>query len=244
MEFGWNESAKQLGLDVRTFFISQVVKGGSFIDIGGLFHVVYERISVAAQYGARELTLVDVEPPDCPWWEEMRARLSQKGISNCHFISSDVFDLEDKQYDVVHSSGVLYHLSNPIGYLDKLYRITRKHCIVTSTTLNKIICASDNVFHYTDASLVFVPGLKGEEKEALVQWYNEKRGLFGDITAVDDIALQLRGYKNTENYYPNWFIPTVPAFKAMCQSRGFRIVDEGLVEPDCLSYCLLLEKPS
>jgi hypothetical protein len=48
------------------------------------------------------------------------------------------------------------------------------------------------------------------------------------------------GHRNLTNYFPNWFIPTVAAFRAMAISAGFTIVDEAPVEPEDLSHCLLL----
>jgi hypothetical protein len=221
--------------DPRNVFINRVAKGKSFIDIGGLSEVVHERVSVAHSAGASDLALMDVEGPSCPWWPQVRERLTSRGVGECKFISGDIMTSEVSTYDIVYSSGVLYHLPAPIPYLARLRQMTREYCILTSTTIPTRLTVDREELHFPSASTLVVPALAGRERQLVVEWF-KRRGR-DDVTYTE---MDFGGLRNLTNYYPNWFIPTVAAFKAMATCAGFEIVDEGPVEPDDLSYCLLL----
>jgi hypothetical protein len=75
-----------------------------------------------------------------------------------------------------------------------------------------------------------IPALAGRERQLVVEWF-KRRGR-GDVAFPEE---RFGGHRNLVNYYPNWFIPTVAAFKAMASCAGFAIVDEGPVEADDLS---------
>jgi hypothetical protein len=221
--------------DPRNVFINRVANGKSFIDVGGLSEIVKERVSVAHAAGACDLALMDVEEPSCPWWGQLRERLTNRGVKECEFISGDIMNCKVTTYDVVHSSGVLYHLPAPMLYLARLRQMTRAHCILTSTTVPTSLTVDGEDLHLASASTLVVPALAGRERELVVEWYR-RRGRSDVASPVESHG----GHRNLANYYPNWFIPTVAAFKAMAICAGFAIVDEGPVEPEDLSHCLLL----
>lgn len=221
--------------DPRHKFIARVVKDKSFIDIGGLSLGNSERVSVAHRAGARSLALMDVEGPDCPWWDLVRERLRVRGVGECAFISGDVLTYELPMYDIVFSSGVLYHLPSPLTYLSRLRRITGEYCILASTTVPARIVVDDRELRIPSASAIFVPALDGPERDLFVEWYR-RRGR----TNIADAEQRFGGHRNFANYYPNWFLPTVGVMRAMAVSAGFAIVDEAAVEPEELSHCLLL----
>ena len=77
--------------------------------------------------------------------------------------------------------------------------------------------------------------MDGAEKDLIVEWCR-RRGR-GNIAEAEE---RFGGHRNLANYYPNWFLPTVPALRGMAVSAGFAIVDEAPVEPEDLSHCLLL----
>jgi hypothetical protein len=221
--------------DPRDTYIRQVVGGKSFIDIGGLSTVVKERVSIAAQAGASKVALMDVESPACPWWDELRQRLLEKQVLECNFISGDVLSADLECWDVVHSSGVLYHLPNPIEYIRKLRKITKEFCILTSTTIATEISTQSGSISLPASSVIFVPALVGNERMIVKEWFEP--GGRGDVT---ENAAEFGGWNNLENYYPNWFIPTVSAFTEMARCGGFDVVEGAPVEPHDYSYCLLL----
>jgi len=54
--------------DLRDDYIGKVVKGKSFADVGGLWVVVNEKVSVAHLHGANELAMIDVSPRGHELW--------------------------------------------------------------------------------------------------------------------------------------------------------------------------------
>lgn len=224
--------------DPRDEYIRRVVPGKSFVDVGGLSNVVNERVSIAAAAGAAKLSMMDVEGPECPWWGLMKQRLHQKGVHDCEFISGDVLTAQLESVDVVHSSGVLYHLPSPIEYIARLRRITKQYCILTSTTVATTVETASGRLSFPASSVLFVPALSGQDKEIVREWFSQ-----ADRDDVTNSVEQFGGWRNLKNYYPNWFIPTVAAFKQMALCGGFEIVDDAPVEPNDYSYCLLL-RPS
>jgi hypothetical protein len=221
--------------DPRDEFIRRVVAGKTFIDVGGLSEVIYERVSIAAEAGAATVTMMDVEAPQCRWWNELRQRLEERGVTKCEFISGDIFNTELEPREIVHSSGVLYHLPSPIEYLAKLRRITKEYCILTSTTLSTRLETPSGKLSLPSSSVLFIPALGGEEGQIVREWF--ARANRGDVTESE---ARFGGWRNLTNYYPNWFIPTVAAFKEMAHCGGFDIVEDAPVEPNDYSYCLLL----
>jgi hypothetical protein len=221
--------------DPRHEFIARVARDKSFIDIGGLYLATFERVSVAHRAGARSLTLMDVEGPDCPWWAQVQERFARTGVKDCTFISGDVLTHELPVYDIVFSSGVLYHLPSPLTYLARLRQITGEFCILTSSTIPERIAVDRRELRIPSSSMIFVPALDGEERDLIVEWYR-RRGR-GNIAEAEE---RFGGHRNLANYYPNWFLPTVAALRGMAVSAGFAIVDEAPVEPEDLSHFLLL----
>lgn len=222
-------------LDPRDEYIRRVVRNKSFVDIGGLSNVIHERVSIAAKAGAKSVCLIDVEDEQCNWWKELSVKLDAENIV-CEFISADILQYQPCQYDVVHSSGVIYHLPKPMEYLLQLRKITKEYCILTSTTVSRCMETESGRLELPESCVLFVPALTGQEQNIVKEWF--LRAGRGDVTEREE---DCGGWNNIENYYPNWFFPTVSAFKKMACCAGFEIVDERAVEPNDYSYCLLLK---
>src|SRR6266480_6992278 len=99
--------------DPRDEFISCVVKGRSFAEVGGLWGTVNEKVSVARDRGAKSLTMIDVTPRENDLWEKFLTRMTELDIPNVDCISADIIEKatarDHPAFDVVHCSGILYH---------------------------------------------------------------------------------------------------------------------------------------
>ena len=122
--------------DVRDTYIRQVVAGKSFADVGGLWGTVNEKVSVAHTHGARTLSMIDVSPPDSELWSLFEERRRTLRLPAVECVSADILTLAEAdprpQFDVVHCSGVLYHMPEPMQFLRALRRITREALVLTS----------------------------------------------------------------------------------------------------------------
>src|SRR5258708_6455118 len=129
-------------MDLRDEFIAKVVDGRSFADVGGLWGVVNEKVSVAAEHHALRLAMIDISSPQSELWQIFRDRLATSGIYDCECISEDICDLAGRskhKYEVVHCSGVLYHHPNPVLLLESLRRVTARYLILTSAVTHEAV---------------------------------------------------------------------------------------------------------
>jgi hypothetical protein len=216
--------------DPRDIFVSQVASGRSFIDVGGLFQIDRERITTAHRAGATHLALLDLENEACPWWHDMRTHLDKQGVGACDFISADILKADLRAYDIVHSSGVLYHMPKPIEFIRKLRKITSAFCILTSVVISTRVVGLSAELHFPESGMLFVPSLKEPELSIVNEWF-AKNG-YGDIANPVDAEGPL-------NYFRNWFIPTVSSFKSLALSSGFEIIADAAI--DSCAHTLLLK---
>ncbi len=212
-------------MDLRDEFIGRVVRDRSFVDVGGLWGTVNEKVSVAAANGARSLTMVDVSTSDSELWTSFRERIASFGIEECECISSDVcalaLDETPRKYDVVHCSGVLYHHPNPVSFLDSLSRITAQHLILTSAVTQEAISNDVGTFQIPAAAAVFVPALDQHERDVLWEYWREEAG----VSACYGISTPAPW--NPRDFGPWWWLPTPRAMLAMAESVGFQVLDAG-----------------
>ena len=107
--------------DPRDEFITQVVEGLSFAEVGGLWGTVNEKCSVAHRYGAASLDMIDITPEGNELWQRFGDRMLDLGVPEVRCTSADLLDLAARtdcpSYDVVHCSGILYHISDPVGFV-------------------------------------------------------------------------------------------------------------------------------
>ena len=76
--------------DLRDVFIAGVVRDRTFADVGGLWGVVNEKVSVGYQYGASQLTMIDVTPPEDELWRQFRERMVTLNVPEVVSLSADV----------------------------------------------------------------------------------------------------------------------------------------------------------
>jgi hypothetical protein len=212
-------------MDLRDDFIARVVRGRSFVDVGGLWGTVNEKVSVAARCEARTLTMVDIAPAGNDLWVAFTERLASLGIGGCGCISSDVCALVANgiapEFEVVHCSGVLYHHPNPIWFLETLRRIATKHLVLTSAVTQESVSNDLGTYHIPLSGVIFVPALDQRERSILSKYWVEKAGVGGCTGITEPVRW------NTRDFGPWWWLPTPRAMLAMAECVGFRVLDSG-----------------
>ena len=224
--------------DPRDEFLSQVVKGKSFADVGGLWGTVSEKVSVAHGYGASALTMIDVATSADEEWRLFEERRRELGLPSVNCIIGDVMSLVESnscpQFDVVHCSGVLYHMPDPLRLMAALRKITREYLILGSAVSPTQIQSDEGVLHLPKAAAFFIPALQDRERAILSShWWR----------FVGDQALGLTGPQpswRSDNFSPWWWLPTVEALSAICAAAGFRCHKGAYYAWDEHAYVLLL----
>ncbi len=218
--------------DVRDRFIAQIVRGRTFVDVGGLYEIVKERVSVAHAHGAAEVALMDIDQSSDKW-DAMRKRLAALGVAKCRFICGDVQQMHNERFDVVYSSGILYHVASPLHYLEALRRMAREHVIIASTVLPERIAGPTDIVH-PPGSVLYLPGVPVQQRPEVAAFFakNGRPDIFADA------ANPLRDVSGV------YWLPTRDALVAMCRDIGFDVLDHRAIENDALlGYALLLRVP-
>ncbi len=211
--------------DPRDIYIARVVKGKTFIDIGGLWGTVNEKVTVAAKAGAASVAMLDITPLDRPLWQAFRERCASMGVSGCQLFSASIDEpgLEKKigQFDVVHCSGVLYHCPNPLYTLSQLARISREHLILTTTVIPSTISNSKGTIVVPPGGMLFIPYLPSHQMEILREYF-EAEGVSGVIGITEQPSTW-----SVEDYAPWWWLFPVLTVRQLIMVVGFDTVEDS-----------------
>ena len=209
---GGGSKLQQETMDVRDDLIREVVAGRSFVDVGGLWGTVNEKVSVAVAAGAESVTMLDITPPDTELWTLLHERLTNLGVNDYARISGDVNKLGNQEgfpaFDVVHCSGVLYHHPEPLHLIRSLRKITRRHLILTSAVTQERIENDLGVFQIAASGVLFVPALQENERKIVAKYWTEHAG-----AVAWGITEPVKW--NLEDSAPWWYLPTAHAMTAM-----------------------------
>jgi SAM-dependent methyltransferase len=203
--------------DVRDAFIARVVAGQTFADVGGLWGVVNEKASVAWKAGAFSVAMIDWLPADDPLWRAFHDRM-RAAETPVEAIAGDVQRLADlpggPSFDVVHCSGVVYHAPEPTRFLAALRRLTRKHCVLTSTIAPAVVQQA------TKDGWLYIPALGGVTRQLLADHWRP-------ILGATALGITAHCEWNPNDFAPWWWLPTPDGLKRRCESVGFEVLDEA-----------------
>jgi SAM-dependent methyltransferase len=223
--------------DPRDTYIRRVVRDKSFADVGGLWGTVNEKVSVAHKCGASALAMVDVSPPEHELWHLFEERRQALGLPEVQCISADALTIANTspavQFDVVHCSGVLYHMPDPMRLLVSLRKISREYLVLASSVTGTRVNSNEGVLRVPQGAALFIPALQSRESAILRSYWQQ---------FVGDAALGLTRDVPSwriDDYGPWWWLPTVDALKAMCEVTGFHCEGGAYLWNDN-AYVLLL----
>lgn len=218
-------------------WIRQMIPGKSFADIGGLGgSAVNETVTTALEAGASEATLIDVLPLDHPFWKDFEERCRERDLENYRKLQEDVNRLDPDQtgtFEMVHCSGVLYHMPDPVSTILRLRSVTERYLILSSAVVPDRITTSEGAdLHLPSGCALFVPALGGAVAEALRQHWSacgvELPGV--GRGRVNPWIRFGQGDKESRmghfDYGPWWWFFTERSLEGMLQTAGFKILDK------------------
>ncbi|MEW6386381.1 MAG: hypothetical protein AB1491_02545 [Thermodesulfobacteriota bacterium] len=216
--------------DPRDLFIAWTVKGKSFIDIGGLWGLLGEKVSVAHRHGATRKVMLDQIPLADPGWNLFHERMAALGVKDYDCVYADVLSVTINPFDVVHSAGILYHMPHPLQYIAKLRLLTRHHLILSSAIVPEHLQNDRGEIRLPSSGAMFVPALSQEEKTVLAEYFRQRapktQGLDKPPEALGitaDCPFELT------DTAPYWWVFTLPTVKSFCEVGGFRVLDESVL---------------
>jgi hypothetical protein len=224
-------------VDPRDRMIDTVASGRSFVDIGGLYETVKERTSVAARAGAKSTTMVDIYPEGHELWGRLQQRLSDLGLGPTECVVGDAQTLTGRTWDVVHSSGVWYHLPHPMMYLERLREVADEYVILTSTIIPDRLETSAGVLEMSPGTMLLLPALDERSRAVVDAYWRESHGL--------EIFMPLSAYQPGDwtQFFPTWFLPTADCLEVMCKCVGFEVEENYVWPPEVFPSQTLLLKP-
>jgi len=149
-------------------------------------------------------------------------------------IQADLFEVR-RTFEIVHSSGVLYHQPNPLAYLEHLRLMTTDLAILTSTVCPQEITNESGDIRLPAGAALFVPAMTNDEKSVLAVFLRH----YGFERTTLPVG---RGYV-VGNYMPNWWFPTAPAVEAMCECAGFTLEESHRWSLDVFPAVTMLLRP-
>lgn len=210
-------------------WLDAIVPGKSFADIGGLWGTVNELVTVAAAKGASRVMMADIQTPGNDLWKAFHERCAARGVKNVEELHIDITQHDAAAilgpFDVVHCSGIIYHLPDPFGAVLNLRRITREHLILSSMYVPDHISSSAGDLDLSGGQALFIPALSGRAKEVCEAHFRSLGLEVGGVSVPEphplvDASLTI----HTGPWY--WlFTPTF--LRALLRLARFEILEEG-----------------
>lgn len=202
-------------------WICSVVKGKTFVDVGGLWGTENEKASVALKAGAKEATMVDITPLGHELWKKFHERCYREGVACNRNIQANVDDPAFHErvgtFDIVHCAGVIYHCPNPLYTITQLSKITKDVLILGSTIVPLTISNEKGGITLEDNTALFVPALNDSQRAIVARFFEEVGAkMFG-------INLPLEHGWSLDNYAPWWYLFTTNYVRGLLEVCGFRV---------------------
>jgi len=239
---------REAAQDPVDHWLARIAPGQSVVDIGGIGEFsTNERCSWAQRHGASRVAMADLEPFDHHLWGHWRAetsRLGVTGIEEFQRVNLDDADLPRilGQWDVVHSTGILYHVPNPVHSLLNLRRLVKRWLIVNTVVLPQVIENAAGTLRLPDCAAGLFAALRGQERAVIGEHYRTRFGM--DIDALAPVrqegAVMPYMRDGAPSYYPYWWIFTVPAFEALLEMLEMKVRERWTWEEH--AHFVLLEK--
>lgn len=223
------EVSEKKGLVDKKSWIAQAVNDRSFIDIGGLWGTKNEMITGAIAAGARRAVMADIAPLGHQLWRDFDDHCRELGVSGYDCVSVDITAHNAAErlgkVDVVHCSGIIYHIPDPFGMILNLRAIVGEALVLTSMVVPQVMAQGDRRIDLGQSGARFVPGLSAEERE-IAGAHLDALGL-----KVDGITRPKEGDWVNDRLRPTfgpwWWLLTPSFLRKMLEAARFRIVDEG-----------------
>jgi hypothetical protein len=216
-------------------WIAQLVPGKSFVDIGGIgVDSVNERTTFAVESGAASVTMADVRPIDYWEWDIFHKKIAQAGVTGIRELGDiDIRSAADLARigptDVVHSTGILYHLHSPPEGLWTLRSIVNEYLITNTVTFPGVVTNEFGTVALPDCGVLFLGALTERDRRVLNKYYSEKFGW-----TVDGMSPRLDDRTSSNQWimdgkltpWPNWFFYSDHAFRSLLRLCRLEILDE------------------
>jgi hypothetical protein len=216
-----------MGEPICDEWVSEVVPGKTFAEVGGLWGTTNEQVTVAARTGAAATTMIDIAPEDGgedDLWERFRERAASLGVTDTTCMVASIDDPETPQragsFEVVCCNGVLYHCPDPLHTLRQLRAITSETLLLGTVTMPETVTTSAGTVSVEAGGALLVPAINESQRAVFAQWLRE----LGDINIL---AYGITHPPDTDwaldDYAPWWWFFTRDHVAALLRVAGFEV---------------------
>lgn len=208
-------------------WIKKIVVDKSFADIGGLWGTVNEKISVAIKAQAKRAAMIDITPLNHKVWQEFHNHCSNMGITNYDSLQADVTrqNLSEKigKFDVIHCSGIIYHVPDPFSLLLNLHSVVKEYLILSSMTIPSVIVTDDGSLTLAGGLAYSVPLLNKAQKKFFATYFNNKKLNIAHINGK--LVENWINPNNCPKFGPWWWLWTPDYLKNMLEICRFEVIE-------------------
>jgi hypothetical protein len=212
--------------------------GLSFIDVGGLWGTLNEKVSAAALVGARSVAMADIQPLATDLWDELRNRCTSLGVSDYRelCVNLDDPDLHGKvgSYDFVHCAGVIYHAPSPLFSIGQLRRITGRYLLLGSMVVPEQVTNAAGAVDFSGGMLLLLPAMDEARRAVMRQHFNDSGIRIAHINGMEADPFWVGGLPS---YSPWWWLYTARTLRAMVEVSGFKVLAQAPDWNGRVSYC-------
>lgn len=211
-------------------WIQTYSEGGSFVDIGGLFRTYGEKVTFARKSGASTVSMVDVQPEGHKLWTAFKEHAEQNGAGDCQCIVANATkpDFLEKvgEYDMVHCSGLIYHVPDPVSLLLNLKAVANRYLILKSVVVPEIIKGKSDQLKL-DTGALFIPAVDDAQRQILWEYFESiKIKVHGINGQPIPSWLGKNGMPRTG---PWWWLWTPAYMKHLLKAVELDVIDEAPV---------------
>ena len=188
--------------------------------------------------------MADIAPLDHSLWRDFDQHCSQLGAHGYEKVRLDVTEPEKygplPRHDIVHCSGIIYHLPDPWRMLANLRRLAGDYLIITSMVVPEHIENDAGTLAFDADMAAFVPSLNQHTRAVVAEHFDQAGIKVGAINqALQEPWLWPDG---TPNFGPWWWLMSPAFLRGMVEIVGFAVEDECW-SWEGLSYSFLLRNP-
>ncbi len=213
--------------DHRDEWIGRIAAGKSFVDVGGLWGAVNEKITPAHNAGATSLCMVDIWAPGSEWWLKFRERCSTCGAGPVREVVTSVDNPNVRQsvgrYDIVHCGGVLYHSPNPFLTIRNLMSLASESLLLATAVMPPVVENEFGRLEFRSESAVCVPLIGEASRKILDKHLRDSYGggAYGVNAPVDAWYFD----DGAPNYGPWWWLWSADYVERMLAASGLDIIE-------------------
>lgn len=207
--------------------IGEVVPGRSFADLGGLWGLYNEKVTVAAKAGASSVAMLDVQPEGTEAWTLFERHAAGRGVSGTRCVCVDLNDPDlvarVGSFDIVHCSGVIYHCPDPFASLRQLGRLATNTLIIGSMTVPETIENGEGTLDFRGGRVVSVPAMD-EASRAVAGSHFASLGI--EVHNINMLGPHPWSLPNGgPNYAPWWWLWHWRTLAQMAETVGLRVTE-------------------